>query len=231
MPVARKAGAAFFDLDRTLISRSSSLALAGPFRERGLIGRRQVAKAAVAQLVFARFGAGNSRVGQTADSAMAILRGLPVEVMREIATEAWEPVLEPLVYREALDLANEHADRGDEVFIASAALQEVVEEISSRLGFAGAIASRAEVRDGVYTGRLERRLYGQAKADAVAEFAAEQGIDLPGSTAYSDSHSDVPFLAVVGHPVVVNPDRALRRLAADRGWPVRRFSHHAFGPR
>jgi HAD superfamily hydrolase (TIGR01490 family) len=220
--------AAFFDLDRTLISRSSSLALAGTFRQRGLIGRRQLAKAAVAQLVFARFGAGQSRVGQTADSGMSVLRGLPVTLMREIAAEAWEPVLKPLVYREALELAEEHSARGERVYIASAALQEVVDEISSRLGFGGAIASRAEVRDGVYTGRLERRLYGQAKADALVELATAEGIDLPGSTAYSDSYSDVPFLEAVGHPVVVNPDRALRRVADEAEWPSLRFATMAF---
>jgi HAD superfamily hydrolase (TIGR01490 family) len=220
--------AAFFDLDRTLISRSSSLALAGTFRQRGLIGRRQVAKAAVAQLVFARFGAGQSRVGQTADSGMSVLRGLPVTLMHEIAAEAWEPVLRPLVYREALELAEEHSARGERVYIASAALQEVVDEISSRLGFGGAIASRAEVRDGVYTGRLERRLYGQAKADALVELATAEGIDLPGSTAYSDSYSDVPFLEAVGHPVVVNPDRALRRVADEAEWPSLRFATMAF---
>jgi HAD superfamily hydrolase (TIGR01490 family) len=221
-------GAAFFDLDRTLISRSSSLALAGTFRRRGLIGRRQLAKAAVAQLVFARFGAGQARVGQTADTGMSILRGLPVELMREIAADAWEPVLKPLVYREALDLASDHAARGERVFIASAALQEVVEEVSSQLGLDGAIASRAETRDGVFTGRLERRLYGQAKADALVELAATEDLDLASSTAYSDSHSDTPFLEAVGHPVVVNPDRVLRRVAQERGWPVKIFRHKAF---
>jgi HAD superfamily hydrolase (TIGR01490 family) len=220
--------AAFFDLDRTLISRSSSLALARTFRRRGLIGRRQMAQASIAQLVFVRFGAGQSRVGQTADSAMSVLRGLPVTLMQEIAAEAWEPVLKPLVYREALDHAEDHRARGEPVYIASAALQEVVEEISGRLGFDGAIASRAEVRDGAYTGRLDRRLYGQAKADALVELATAEGIDLSGSTAYSDSYSDAPFLEAVGHPVVVNPDRGLRRLADEAEWPSLRFSTMAF---
>jgi HAD superfamily hydrolase (TIGR01490 family) len=221
-------GAAFFDLDRTLISRSSSLALAGTFRARGLIGRRQLAKAALAQLVFARFGAGQARVGQTADTGMSILRGLPVELMREIASEAWEPVLKPLVYREALDLASAHAECGERVYIASAALQEVVEEVSNRLGFDGAIASRAETRDGVFTGRLERRLYGQAKADALVDLARAEDIDLASSTAYSDSHSDTPFLEAVGRPVAVNPDRELRRIAESRQWPVMQFRVKAF---
>lgn len=231
MPDAGRSGAAFFDLDRTLIASSSSLALAGTFRRRGLIGRRQLAKAAVAQLIFVRFGAGHSRVGQTADSAMSVLRGLPVTLMREIAAEAWEPVLKPLVYAEALELAEQHHARGERVYIASAALQEVVEEISSRLGFDGAIASRAAVGDGVYSGTLERRMYGAEKADAVREVASSENLDLASSTAYSDSHSDVPFLEAVGHPVAVNPDRELQRLAASHGWPVRRFSRRAFTSR
>lgn len=220
--------AAFFDLDRTLISQSSSLALAGSFRSRGLIGRRQRVKAALAQLVFTQFGAGHGRVGQTADSAMSVLRGLPVELMREIATEAWIPVLRPLVYKDAVVLAEAHMARDEPVFVVSAALQEVVEEIASRLGFAGAVASRAEVRDDVFTGRLERRLYGQAKADAVLELARVEGLDLASSSAYSDSHSDLPFLEAVGHPVAVNPDRQLRRIAAARGWAIERFRSMAF---
>ena len=217
------AGAAFFDLDRTLLSRSSSLALAGPFRRRGLIGRRQLAKAAIAQAVFVRFGAGQARVGQTADSAMSILRGLRVDDMREIAAEAWEPVLRPLVYRDAVDLAASHADRGEPVYLVSAALQEVVETIADKLGLDGALASRAEVSEGVYTGRLERRLYGPSKAEALRELAGAKDLDLASSTAYSDSHTDLPFLEAVGHPIVVNPDRELHRVAAQRGWPVRRF--------
>jgi HAD superfamily hydrolase (TIGR01490 family) len=216
-------GAAFFDLDRTLLSRSSSLALAGPFRKRGLIGRRQLVKAVLAQAVFARVGAGHGRVGQTADSATSVLRGLPVTLMQEIAEEAWAPVLRPLVYREAVDLAATHAERGEPVYIVSAALQEVADMIAGNLGLDGALGSRAETRDGVYTGRLERRLYGPAKAEALVELSDANGFDLKASTGYSDSYTDLAFLEAVGNPVVVNPDRALRRLARVRGWPVLRF--------
>jgi HAD superfamily hydrolase (TIGR01490 family) len=215
--------AAFFDLDRTLLSCSSSLALAGPFRQRGLIGRRQLVKAVLAQAFFVRFGAAPARVGQTADSGMSVLKGLRVSDLREIAEEAWEPVLRPHVYREAVELAASHADRGEPVYFVSAALEEVVETIARKLGFAGVIASRAEVRDGVYTGRLERRLFGATKAEALEELAQANGLDLAASTAYSDSHTDLPFLEAVGHPVAVNPDRELGRVAAARNWPVRRF--------
>lgn len=216
-------GAALFDLDRTLLSHSSSLALAGSFRERGLIGRRQLLKARVAQLLFTRFGAGHGRSGQTADNAVIVLEGLPVTHLQEIVSDAWEPVLRPLVYREALDLAKEHAERGEPVFVVSGALQEVVDVLASELGFEGALGSRAEVRDGLYTGRLERRLLGQVKAAAVGELASAEGLDLAVSTAYSDSSSDVPLLEAVGRPVAVNPDRRLARIARARGWPIRRF--------
>ena len=105
----------------------------------------------------------------------------------------------------------------------SGALQEVVDRVASELGFAGALGSRAEVDDGVYTGRLARRLLGTGKADALVELAAAESLDLAGSTAYSDSHSDLPFLEAVGTPVAVNPDRELKRIAGERGWPVRWF--------
>jgi HAD superfamily hydrolase (TIGR01490 family) len=221
-------GAAFFDLDRTLVSRSSSLALAPEFRRRGLIRRRDLAKATAAQLVFVRFGAGQSRVGQTAESAMAILRGLRVSVMQEIVDVSVETALRKHVYRDALGAVEEHESRGEPSFIVSAALQEIVDALADELGFAGGVGSTAEVENGLYTGRLLRRLYGQEKADALGELAAGEGIDLDASTAYSDSASDLPFLEAVGTPVVVNPDRALRKIAAERGWQVRRFRTKAF---
>lgn len=220
--------AALFDLDRTLISRSSSLSLAGTFRRRGLIGRRDFVKAAVAQLLFARFGAGHARVGQTAQSAMAILRDVPVETMREIVAEGWASALKPLVYRDALKLVEAHAARGEKTYIVSGALQEVADEVGRQLGFDGAVGSRAETSDGVYTGRLLTRLYGPEKAGAVRELAASYNLDLDASTGYSDSHTDLAFLETVGHPVAVNPDRDLRKVAEARGWPVRQFHAKAF---
>jgi HAD superfamily hydrolase (TIGR01490 family) len=221
-------GAAFFDLDRTLISRSSSLALAPAFHRRGLLGRRDRTKAMVAQLVFMRYGAGTSRVGQTAESGMALLKGLPAQVMREIVAEAVHSAFKPHVYRDALDLVARHRERGERSFIVSAALQEIVDVLVAELGFAGGVGSTAEVEDGVYTGRLGRRLDGAAKAAALVDLAASEGIDLRESTAYSDSASDVPFLEAVGKPVAVNPDRRLRAIAAERGWRVLRFSAKAF---
>ncbi|MBA2423962.1 MAG: HAD-IB family hydrolase [Actinobacteria bacterium] len=221
-------GAAFFDLDRTLLSRSSSLALAPAFRTRGLLLRRDQAKAALAQFIFVRFGAGSARVGQTAETGMTILKGLNVELLREIVAEAFDTALKPYVYRDALDLVDGHRARGERSFIVSAALQEIVDALVRELGLDGGIGSTAEVGDGRYTGRLGRRLYGPEKADALGELAVREDIDLAISTAYSDSASDLPFLEAVGRPVVVNPDRSLRRIARDRGWPMLHFRTKAF---
>jgi HAD superfamily hydrolase (TIGR01490 family) len=221
-------GAAFFDLDRTLISRSSSLSLAPAFHRRGLLRRRDRTKAVLAQLVFVRYGAGTSRVGQTADNAMAFLKGMPVETMREIVGESMDTAFRPHVYRDALDLVARHRERGEKSFVVSAALQEIVDALVAELGLDGGRGSTAEVENGTYTGRLVRRLDGRAKAEALADVAATEGIDLQESTAYSDSAGDVPFLEAVGHAVAVNPDRRLRGIAAERGWRVLRFSDKAF---
>jgi HAD superfamily hydrolase (TIGR01490 family) len=220
--------AAFFDLDRTLLSRSSALALAGPFRARGLISRRQLAKAAVWQLLFVVRGASAETVRRASEDGLMLLSGLPVSELQEIVAGAMATVLKPLVYADPLELAERHRAKGERTYIVSAALQEVVDALADEVGFDGAAGTVCEVVDGVYTGRSVRSLHGAAKADAVRELAGTQGLDLEASTAYSDSHTDLPFLETVGFPVAVNPDRALRRIARERGWPTVRFTTRAY---
>jgi HAD superfamily hydrolase (TIGR01490 family) len=216
-------GAAFFDLDRTLLRRSSTLALAGSFRRYGVIKRRDVAKAALWQLLFVAHGASAERVRKAAEDGLMLLRGFSPDELRELVAEAMEPILKPLVYSEAVELVDEHRRRGEPSYIVSAALQEVVDALTVELGFDGALGTICEVEDGVFTGRGVRSCHGAKKADALRELAAAEGFDLSASTAYSDSHTDLPFLEAVGHPVAVNPDRGLRRVAEDRGWPILRF--------
>jgi HAD superfamily hydrolase (TIGR01490 family) len=220
--------AAFFDLDRTLLRRSSALALAGSFREQGVIGRGQLAKAAAWQLLFAARGAGAETVRKAAEDGLMILKGYRADDLRELVAGAMETVLKPLVYQEPLDLVAGHRARGEQVYIVSATLQEIVEELARELGFDGAIGSMCEIEDGVYTGRSLRAAHGEGKAASVRELAAQESIDLAASTAYSDSHTDLPFLETVGKPVAVNPDRELRRIALERGWPVLEFGELAF---
>ena len=216
-------GAAFFDLDRTLLRRSSTLALAGSFRRYGVIKRRDVAKAALWQLLFVAHGASAERVRKAAEDGLMLLRGFSPDELRELVAEAMEPILKPLVYSEALELVDEHRRRGEPSYIVSAALQEIVDALAAELGFDGALGTICEVEDGVFTGRGIRSCHGAKKADALRELAADEGFDLSASTAYSDSYTDLPFLEAVGHPVAANPDRGLRRVAEARGWPILRF--------
>lgn len=220
--------AAFFDLDRTLLRRSSALALAGSFRERGLISRRQLARAAAWQLLFVLRGASHEAVRHAAEDGLVVLRGFTPEKLRTLVAGAMEPILRPLVYAEPLQLVEQHRSQGDSVYIVSATLQEIVQAIADDLGFDGALGTQCEIVDGAYTGRALRALHAENKADCVREVAAAHGFDLAECTAYSDSHTDVPFLETVGHPVAVNPDRELRRIAAERGWPVLGFSRQAY---
>jgi HAD superfamily hydrolase (TIGR01490 family) len=221
-------GAAFFDLDRTLLRRSSALALAGAFRDRGLITRRQLARAALWQLLFVARGADAEAVRRAAEDGLVVLKGFRPADMRQLVADALEPVLRPLVYREPLALVARHRGAGERVYIVSTALQEIVDAIAADLGFDGALGTLCEVSDGVYTGRSLCALHGRAKADAVQELASREGIDLALSTAYSDSEADLPFLEAAGTPVAVNPDRGLRRIARERGWAVLEFSERMY---
>jgi HAD superfamily hydrolase (TIGR01490 family) len=217
------AAAAFFDLDRTVLSRSSALALAGTFRRRGLITPAQAAVAALRQARFTLFGADEAGGGRLIDEGVRFLRGQRPDELRELVHEAYPTALRPLVHDEALSLAAAHRAAGEATFLVSASLHEVVDQIALELGFAGALGTVCEVVDGSYTGRAVSICFATGKAAAVRQLANEQGYDLPGSTAYSDSSSDLPFLELVGHPVAVNPDRRLRAIARERGWEVRAF--------
>jgi HAD superfamily hydrolase (TIGR01490 family) len=217
------AAAAFFDLDRTLLRRSSALALAGSFRDHGVIGRGQLAKAAAWQLLFAARGAGAETVRKAAEDGLMILKGFRVDDLRSLVAGAMEPVLKPLVYQEPLNLVERHRDRGEPVYIVSATLQEIVEELARELGFDGAIGSTCEIEEGVYTGRSLRGAHGEGKAAAIRELAVREQIDLSASWAYSDSESDLPMLRLVGHPVAVNPDAELERVARAEHWEIMRF--------
>ena len=217
------AAAAFFDLDRTLLRRSSALALAGSFRARGLISRWQMLRAAGWQLLFVARGASHEAVQRAAEDGLRVLAGYTPEELRELVAEAMEPVLRPLVYAEPVRLVEQHHARGEPVYIVSATLQEIVDAIAADLGFDGALGTICEVRGGRYTGKALRSLHAEAKAEVVREVAQDEGFDLAECTAYSDSHTDLPFLEAVGHPVAVNPDRALRQIAAERGWPTLEF--------
>jgi HAD superfamily hydrolase (TIGR01490 family) len=217
--------AAFFDLDKTVIAKSSALAFGRPFYRDGLIGRRDMVKAAYAQLMFRIGGADEQQMARIRDAVAQLCKGWRVEQVRQIVTETLEELINPYVYAEAAALIIEHRMAGRDVILVSTSGDEMVRPIGELLGISDVIATRMEVADGRYTGVVDFYAAGANKASAVRAMAGERGYDLAESYAYSDSISDAPLLETVGHPTAVNPDRALRRLATERGWPAREFKH------
>jgi len=216
--------AAFFDLDKTVIAKSSTLAFGRPFFHGGLINRRAVLKAAYAQFVFSLQGADAQQMERLRAQLTEMCTGWDVATVHDIVRETLHDIVEPLVYAEASDLIEEHRLAGREIVIVSSSGADVVEPIGELLGADRVVATRMVSVDGRYNGEIEFYAYGENKATAVREVAAEGGYDLSDCYAYSDSITDLPMLEEVGHPTVVNPDRALRRIAAEREWPVREFT-------
>ncbi|WP_179519272.1 HAD-IB family hydrolase [Nocardioides perillae] len=216
--------AAFFDLDKTIIAKSSTLAFSRPFQAGGLISRRAVLRSAYAQFVYLVGGADHDQMEKMRLFMSQLCAGWDVATVREIVAETLHHVVEPLVYEEAVGLVDEHQLHGRDVVIVSTSGTEVVEPIGAMLGADHVVATRLEIVDGRYTGEIEYYAYAEEKANAVRALAEERGYDLAECYAYSDSITDLPMLEAVGHPHAVNPDRELRRAALERGWPVLVFT-------
>lgn len=217
-------GAAFFDLDKTIIATSSATAFSRPFLAGGLITRRDVLRTAYAQFVYLVGRADADQTERLRAQLSALAVGWDVAQVSQIVAETLHELIDPSVYAEAVALIEEHHAAGRDVVVVSASGAEVVEPIAAMLGADRAIATRMAVVDGRYTGEIDFYAYGENKANAMRELASRAGYDLAASYAYSDSITDAPMLAAVGHGFAVNPDRVLRRLAAARGWGTLTFS-------
>ncbi|GAA1089993.1 HAD family hydrolase [Streptomyces sp. 110] len=216
--------AAFFDLDKTVIAKSSTLTFSKSFYRGGLINRRAALRTAYAQFVFLAGRADHEQMERMRKYLSALCRGWNVQQVKEIVAETLHDLIDPIIYDEAASLIEEHHTAGRDVVIVSTSGAEVVEPIGELLGADRVVATRMVVEDGVFTGEVEYYAYGPTKAEAIAELAESEGYDLSRCYAYSDSVTDLPMLEAVGHPHTVNPDRALRREAAARGWPVLSFN-------
>lgn len=218
------AEAAFFDLDKTIIAKSSVLAFGKPFYREGLISKRAIVRSIYAQVVFMLVGADEEKMEKLRAAMLSLTKGWSQEHIASIVRETLEEVISPIVFEEAMELFDEHRSAGRKIVIVSSSPAEVVEPLGAFLGADEVIATRAEVdADGNYTGRLSFYAYGPTKAEALRDVAARQGIELSRSYAYSDSVTDLPMLEAVGHPVAVNPDKELARIARERGWEVVSF--------
>jgi len=219
-----RATAAFFDLDKTIIAKSSTLAFSKPFQAGGLISRRAMLRSAYAQFVYLVGGADHDQMEKLRAFMSQLCAGWDVATVREIVADTLHNVVDPLVYDEAVSLIEEHRLAGRDIVIVSTSGAEVVGPIGEMLGADRVVATRMEIADGKYTGEIEYYAYGEEKATAITELARAVGYDLDASFAYSDSITDLPMLEVVGHAHAVNPDKELRRAASEHGWPVLVFT-------
>lgn len=215
--------AAFFDLDKTLLAKSSTLAYAKPLYKGGLISRQAVLKSGYSQFVYMLSGADETQMDQAREYLSELVKGWDVEQVKAIVNETLDDVIEPIVYAEALQLIDEHHAQGRDVIVISSSGTEVIEPICDRLGADIAIGTQVAIEDGHYTGEILFYAYGEGKAEAMRVLADDNGYDLSACYAYSDSITDLPMLELVGHPVATNPDKELRAVAKENVWPVLDF--------
>jgi HAD superfamily hydrolase (TIGR01490 family) len=216
-------GAAFFDLDRTLMAGSSAFQFGKAAYRAGLLSRRQLARDAWANVKFRLQGSTDAGTDALRERILKGIEGVRVRDLERLGASVLAGIL-PRVYPQMLEVAYAHQDDGRRIYICTAASQEIADLLAHVLIFDGGVGTRSEIRDGVYTGRgVGPFTYREGKAQAIRELAEREGIDLAASYAYSDSASDLPMLRAVGHPVVVNPDAELADIARDEGWDVMRF--------
>jgi HAD superfamily hydrolase (TIGR01490 family) len=216
--------AAFFDLDKTIIARSSTLAFSKHFQAGGLITRAAMIRSAYTQFVYVVGGADHDQMEKMRKSLSEMVTGWDVATVKEIVADTLHNVVDPLVYEEAVQLIEQHHAQGHDVIIVSASGTELVEPIGAMLGADHVVATQMKIEDGRYTGEIALYAYREEKARAVQELAERFGYDLEQSYAYSDSVTDLPMLEEVGHAFAVNPDKDLRKAAKERGWDILVFN-------
>lgn len=216
--------AAFFDLDRTIISGSSVFVFGRVAYKSGLVTTSDLIKDASNAVAFKMSGASDDKTDAVKDRVLQAIKGVEVTTLAALADEII-PRLMHDVRREARGLIDLHADAGRDTYIVSASPIEIVSRFAEAMEMTGGLGTVAEIRDGVYTGDLAQPFcYGEGKAHALNLIADEMGYNLEASYAYTDSAGDMPMLNAVGHPVAVNPDKALETVAYHRGWPIVEFS-------
>jgi HAD superfamily hydrolase (TIGR01490 family) len=224
-PAPDPTAAGFFDVDNTMLQGASVYYLARGLAARRYFSAGDLVRFGMKQLRFRLLAAEHGgHVSQAREQALAFVAGRPVDQLNSLAEEIFDELMAERIWAGTHALARMHLDAGQRVWLVTAAPVEIGLVIAQRLGLTGAMGTVAEIADGVYTGQLVGGLmHGPAKAAAITDLAAKEGLDLARCAAYSDSVNDVPMLSAVGRPVAVNPDSALRRVARERGWEVRDF--------
>ncbi|WP_448615448.1 HAD family hydrolase [Modestobacter sp. URMC 112] len=224
-PDPDRTAAAFFDVDNTMMMGASIFWFARGLAAREYFTTRDVASFIWQQAKFRVAGTESSIDMHTVrDNALAFVAGRTVEEIRRASEEIYDELMADRIWSGTRNLAQQHLDAGQRVWLVTATPVELASIIAHRLGLTGALGTVAEVVDGKFTGRLVGELmHGEAKAQAVRALAEREHLDLSRCTAYSDSTNDLPMLTLVGTAVAVNPDSELRAVARSRGWLVKDF--------
>lgn len=224
-PETDRSTAAFFDVDNTIMQGASVFHFARGLHRREFFTTRELLAAAYQQAYFRLVGVEDpEHVAKARASGLSLIAGHHTSELERLSEEIFDEAMARRIWPGTRALAQLHLDRGQRVWLVTAAPIEIARVIARRLGLTGALGTVAEHDDGVYTGRLVgEMLHGPAKAEAVLALAEREGLDLSRCSAYSDSANDLPLLDLVGDPCAVNPDGRLRALARDRGWRVRDY--------
>ena len=216
---------AFFDVDNTITRGSTLYFLGKGMYNRGFFTKRDIGAWVLANIRFRMTGTEKSEViSRFQKAATDFIGGHDVKEIRIIGEQIYSEFVSPSIWQGTIELAKEHLSSGDEVWLVTASPEDFANLIAERLGFTGAIGTKAEVKDGKYTGNLNGKLlHGKEKAIAITELTKARGISLKDCFAYSDSHNDLPLLSAVGHPRAINPDAKLRIIAFAQSWPVHDF--------
>jgi HAD superfamily hydrolase (TIGR01490 family) len=219
-----KLAAAFFDVDNTILRGSSSFLFGKSAFERKFFSRKDFWRFAWHQFLFIWKGENNNKLSALKDRALVLIQGQRVSDLQELVDEVYDKHIKLKLWPETVRLAKDHIKQGREVWLVTAAPQELGDVIAHELGLTGAIGTKVERKNGILTGKLVGKpIHGPQKRKAILALAKERNLSLKRSYAYSDSQNDLPMLTAVGHPVAVNPDKILTRYAKAADWPIYDF--------
>ena len=222
--------AAFFDVDNTLIRGSTIYFLGRGMYQRGYFSKKDISRFVLANLRFRLTGKENKEeIARFQKSATDFIGGHSVKDIEAIGQEIYDEYVSPAIWQGTIEIAQKHLANNEEVWLVTAAPEDMAVLIAERLGLTGALGSKAETKDGAYTGAmLGALLHGKEKVVAVQDLAQRTGLNLADCYAYSDSHNDLPLLQCVGHPSAINPDAILGLRAMAEGWPIYDFRKARF---
>jgi HAD superfamily hydrolase (TIGR01490 family) len=222
--------AAFFDVDNTLVRGSTLYFLGRGMYQRGFFTKADISRFVVANIRFRMTGTEKNEVIEKYQKAATdFIGGHAVDDIKKVAEEIYDEFVSPKLWQGTFEIAKSHLDKGEEVWLVTAAPQDMADIIAQRLGLTGALGSKACIENGVYTGELDGKLlHGTEKAVAIQKLAAIEKFELENCYSYSDSHNDIPLLQAVGHPCAINPDAILRIRALAEGWPIHDFRRARF---